>query len=139
VYAVVGSDGVVYGPLGPSELARWIADGRLNPDSELIDWQGRRLRAEAVPELASALAALAPLPGPEVAQGTKSRAAAIGLALTLGPFGAHRYYLGHRASATAMLLLGIVTLGLGSSVWALIDVGLIATGRLGAADGSRLA
>jgi hypothetical protein len=53
----------------------------------------------------------------------KSRGVATALAALLGPFGAHRFYLGKPESGTVMLL----TLG-GLGVWWLYDLILVASG-----------
>lgn len=48
------------------------------------------------------------------------------LCIFLGPLGAHRFYLGRKGSAIAMLILSITLVGLViSGPWALIDLFLI--------------
>jgi len=53
----------------------------------------------------------------------KSRGVALALAVVLGPFGGHRFYLGRPRSGALML----VTLG-GLGIWYLYDVILVASG-----------
>ena len=63
------------------------------------------------------------------------------LALFLGVFGAHNFYLGHTGRAVAQLLITVLTFGLGSiitGIWALIEVIMMATGSLMDADGRPL-
>ena len=60
----------------------------------------------------------------------KSRGVATTLAALLGPFGAHRFYLGKPESGTLMLL----TLG-GLGVWWLYDLILVASGSFRDGDG----
>ncbi len=60
----------------------------------------------------------------------KSRGAALALAVCLGPFGAHRFYVGKTGTAALML----VTLG-GLGIWYLYDVILVATGSFSDAQG----
>lgn len=55
------------------------------------------------------------------------------LSILLGGLGVDRFYLGYTGLGIAKLL----TLG-GCGVWALIDIILIAMGKLKAADGSEL-
>ena len=55
------------------------------------------------------------------------------LSITLGGFGADRFYLGDTAYACAKLL----TLG-GLGIWTLIDIMLAVTGHLAPSDGSAL-
>lgn len=48
------------------------------------------------------------------------------LCLFLGALGAHRFYLGRKGSAIAMLLIGLTFFGLiVTAIWALIDLFLI--------------
>ncbi len=79
----------------------------------------------------------------------KSMLVGILLALFFGSFGAHRFYLGHGASAWGMLMLTIlgiatscvgigVVLVLATGIWAIVDVIMMATGSLTDADGRPL-
>jgi TM2 domain-containing membrane protein YozV len=63
----------------------------------------------------------------------KSKLLAIVLAVLLGGFGIHRFYLGHITTGIVMLVLAVATLGFGlaiTAIWALVDIVLIATGAL---------
>jgi TM2 domain-containing membrane protein YozV len=58
----------------------------------------------------------------------KNAAAAYLLCIFLGAFGAHRFYLGRNGSGLAMLLITVLSLGIGlivTAVWALVDLFLI--------------
>ena len=63
----------------------------------------------------------------------KSRGVATALAALLGPFGAHRFYVGKTGSGALML----VTLG-GMGVWWLYDLIVVAAGDFQDANGRRL-
>jgi hypothetical protein len=63
----------------------------------------------------------------------KSRGIAFVLAMLLGVFGAHRFYVGKTGSGIAM----ICTLG-GLGIWYLYDVIMIASGQFTDAEGRRL-
>ena len=63
----------------------------------------------------------------------KSRGVATALAALLGPFGAHRFYVGKTGSGALMC----VTLG-GLGVWWLYDLIVVAAGDFRDADGRRL-
>ncbi|EYD72010.1 TM2 domain-containing protein [Limimaricola hongkongensis] len=55
--------------------------------------------------------------------GTKSLSTAMLLALFLGPFGAHRFYMGRKGSAAMMLMLAVTIVGLlVTVVWLMIDL-----------------
>lgn len=63
------------------------------------------------------------------------------LALFLGVFGVHNFYLGHTGRGVAQLLITVLTLGIGSIitwVWSLIELIMMATGSLHDADGRPL-
>jgi hypothetical protein len=63
----------------------------------------------------------------------KSRGVALALAAILGPFGAHRFYVGRPKSAALML----VTVG-GLGIWYLYDLIVVAAGEFEDVDGRRL-
>jgi TM2 domain len=63
----------------------------------------------------------------------RSRGVATALAAILGPFGAHRFYVGKNGSGALML----VTLG-GLGVWWLYDLIVVAAGDFRDADGRRV-
>ena len=63
----------------------------------------------------------------------RSRAVALALSIVLGPFGAHRFYVGRYGSAIAQ----VVTLG-GLGLWALYDAIMIATGNFRDGHGRRI-
>lgn len=59
----------------------------------------------------------------------KSRTAALLLAFFLGAFGAHRFYVGRKGSAIAMLLISLTFIGaIVTVIWAWIDIITILTG-----------
>jgi TM2 domain-containing membrane protein YozV len=60
----------------------------------------------------------------------RSRGVALALASLLGPFGAHRFYVGKTGTGIAMLL----TLG-GAGIWYLYDLILVAGGSFRDAEG----
>ncbi len=69
------------------------------------------------------------MPGPS----DRSRGVAFALALTLGVFGAHRFYAGKVGTG----LLQLVTMG-GLGIWYLYDVILVASGGFRDIDGRRI-
>ncbi|WP_294366127.1 TM2 domain-containing protein [uncultured Ruminococcus sp.] len=64
----------------------------------------------------------------------KSKTTALILSILLGELGIDRFYLGY----TGLGILKLITAG-GFGIWWLIDVILIATGKMTAKDGSELA
>lgn len=149
---MVGTDGVVYGPVDLPTLFQWAAQGRLVPTSVLIDRLGRQLPASAAPELQNAFPIQPQYYAPPAAYGPppKSRRTALWLAFLLGFCGAHRFYLGHTWTGVAMLLLNVAVLGFLSNVevmlalalaaflWPIVDMAMIASGNLREANGREL-
>lgn len=73
----------------------------------------------------------------------KSKILAIVLGLLLGAFGAHNFYLGYSGRAIAQLLITIfgACIFIGpciSGVWAIIEIILIALGKIKDANGNEL-
>ena len=64
----------------------------------------------------------------------KSKTSALILSILLGELGIDRFYLGY----TGLGILKLITGG-GFGIWWLVDIILIATGKLTAKDGSELA
>jgi len=64
----------------------------------------------------------------------KSKTTALILSILLGELGIDRFYLGY----TGLGILKLITGG-GFGIWWLVDIILIATGKLTAKDGSELA
>lgn len=171
MYSVIGTDGQVYGPVDMQTLQRWCQEGRIVPDSNLIDPRdGRVMSAVHVPQLSgffqrNQTQTYSPpspgspygspyhqgpfpqqsyhrFPGQMPVRSSKNKVAAILLAFFLGPFGIHRFYLGHMGTGFLMLFLTIATCAFGGTVitgiWALIDLILIATGSLKDVSGAEL-
>jgi TM2 domain-containing membrane protein YozV len=72
-----------------------------------------------------------PVPDPEYSE--KSRLVAVLLCFFLGPFGAHRFYVGKHGTAILMLL----TLG-GLGIWSIIDCIIILLGSFRDKEGGRI-
>lgn len=167
---MLGADGSYYGPATLDMVDQWAREGRVLADTLLVE-QGtnRQIHARDVPSLHHhfQLAAKPPTvttftpyqppatpyqPSPYVRSGPqtvltgprKSKALAAVLALVLGVFGAHRFYLGHTMVGIAMLVctaLGLTLCGIfvvGTLVWAIIDMVMILTDGLRDADGRKL-
>jgi TM2 domain-containing membrane protein YozV len=61
------------------------------------------------------------------------------LAFLLGPFGAHRFYVGKNGSAVIMLVLSLTIFGLFiTGIWSLIDMIMIICGKFTDAKGKKI-
>ncbi len=77
---------------------------------------------------------------PVVQAASKSKLAAGLLALFLGGFGVHNFYLGHNGKGAVQLILGLSMVGwVISGIWAFIEMIMIFTGSLNDAEGQPLA
>ena len=74
-----------------------------------------------------------PSPGVAAGESEKRILPAVLLCVCLGPFGAHRFYVGKTGTAVLQLL----TLG-GLGIWALIDFILIVVGSFKDGEGNRI-
>lgn len=159
MYSIIGADGREYGPVELATLIQWAREGRIIGTTTVLEHgTGRRFLASDMAELASALgnsAAVAPPPlsrapvwqAPVIPAAyaalrpRRSRMVAGLLAIFLGPFGVHRYYLGYTGIGTLMLCITLCTCGIGAlftGVWALIEGILCLVGAMTDADGQPL-
>ena len=61
------------------------------------------------------------------------------LAIVVGPFGAHRFYVGKTGTAIAMVVLDLTLVGIAiTGIWAFIDCLIIAFGEFTDAHGYKL-
>ena len=145
---IIGSDGNAYGPVDIPTIVRWATEGRVIAGTVLVDIRtSQQITAQQVPELSRLFTSNIPVipvipvaPFLPILAPPKSKSTAILLALFLGSFGAHRYYLGRNGSATAMLVLTLLTpitciSFIVVSIWATIDLFLIASDSLPDAQG----
>jgi len=78
MYKVLGADGKEYGPVSAMDLRRWIAEGRVNAESQLKPEGGDNWRPiSSFPELA----VTAPAPFPMMAAGSGSSTRTNGMAI----------------------------------------------------------
>ena len=107
MYRIIGADGKEYGPISAEQIRQWLAEGRVNSQTQIksanaTDWQ----TLAALPEFAAELAthpAVSPPSLPTSAAATKTSGLAIA-SLVLGVLG----FCG--VTAVVGLILGIVAL-----------------------------
>ncbi len=179
MYSVIGTDGLVYGPVDLGQLQLWVNEGRVTPTTVLIDdVTGQRAPASTFPLVQSMFPVYgaqapsvpryatpaSPYPTTQIGQPQqrsgygsypvypsgdlyasvppKSKVIAAMLAILLGCFGAHQFYLGKVGLGIAMLLITIATCGIGSLVtlvWSLVDFAMILGGSTVDSQGRPLA
>lgn len=147
-------NGTEYGPYSLDQLTQFAGTGNITPNSHIRADGGEWVLASAMPELAGAFPQAAAPAYPAPGQGyaapgqqpygypgqyngpvsDKSFVTALILSVLLGSLGVDRFYLGY----TGLGILKLITFG-GCGIWALIDLILIAIGKLGDAQGRPLA
>ena len=69
----------------------------------------------------------------------KSRLVALLMALLVGPFGVHRFYVGKTATGIAMVVLDLTLIGFAvTGIWSMIDALFIALGEFTDDNGDKL-
>ena len=126
MYKIIGADGREYGPIGADQVRQWIGEGRANQQTLTqavgsTEWKPLSAFAELIPVSAPAAAGVPPLvppPAQTVGSGKppgcgKKIAAGI-CAILLGPFGVHKFILGYTGAGVTMLLISVLTCGIGA-------------------------
>lgn len=126
MYKLIGGDGQQYGPVSAEQIRGWLKENRVNlrtliqPEGA-TDWQP----VSGFPEFAGTLSSLAPpAPPPSAAVAAKaSNKIAAGIcALLIGSFGVHKFLLGYTGAGIIMLLVTLLTCGLGAVVMYVIAI-----------------
>jgi TM2 domain-containing membrane protein YozV len=135
MYKMIGGDGREYGPVSAEQLRQWLAEGRANAATRVLEEGATEWKSlGAVPELSGPTtpppippySAAASLPAAE----PKSKIAAGLLGIFLGGFGVHRFYLGYTGIGLAQLIVNVVTCGTVGSIWGFIEGILILVGAI---------
>src|SRR2546421_10411904 len=129
MYKIIGTDGQQYGPISIDQLRRWIGEGRANAQT-LVQTEGVQewKPLGSVPELAAELKAPAPiattatLTSSAAASRASNKIAAGVCGILLGSLGIHKFILGYTGSGLIMLLVTVLTCGLGGIVMHLIGL-----------------
>jgi TM2 domain-containing membrane protein YozV len=115
--------GIQHGPISWEELRSLADSGQLGPD-DLVWKKGMNgwVPASIVPNLIPAGMAPPPLPPFGPALGGTDRLAAGLLAILLGSLGVHKFMLGMTTQGMIMLLVSLLTCGLGAPVMHVIGI-----------------
>ena len=130
MYKIIGADGNEYGPVTADQLHQWIREGRANAQTKAqaegsTEWK----TLTELPEFASALGGAPPLVSSPVQSfvatrpaGSDKKIAAGICAILLGCLGIHKFILGYTGEAITMLLITVLTCGLGGAVMGIIGL-----------------
>ena len=124
MYQIIGADGREYGPVTAEQIHQWVREGRANGQTQVRptgsgDWRP----LGSVPELmsqplgSSAPPPIAPAWAPGSANARAHNKVAAGICgILLGSMGIHKFILGYTQAGLIMLLVNLLTCGIGGIV-----------------------
>lgn len=125
MYKIIGADNREYGPLNADQIRQWISERRVNAQTLAqlegsTDWRP----LGSLPEFAQVLGPPpAPVtPPPAVATQASKKIAAGICGILLGSLGIHKFILGYTGAGLIMLLVSVLTCGLGAAVMWIIGL-----------------
>lgn len=125
MYKIIGTDGKQYGPVSMEEIRHWLAENRLNAQT-LVQTEGSPewKPLNLFPEFASETKAVPPTiaPSPSVASRASNKIAAGICGILLGSLGVHKFILGYTGTGLIMLLVTLLTCGVGGVVMHVIGL-----------------
>jgi TM2 domain-containing membrane protein YozV len=133
MYRIVGKDGQQYGPVTAEQLRGWIAENRANAQTLVQadgsqDWKPLGAISDFAADLKPPpMSAAAPptitLPPNPPAHRASNRIPAGICGILLGGLGVHKFVLGYTGTGLIMLLVTVLTCGIGW--WVMHVIGLI--------------
>jgi len=132
MYRIIGKDGQQYGPVTAEQLRGWIAENRANAQTLVQtdgsqDWKplGSLLEfaADLKPPPMSAMPPPTINPPPSTSNPRASNKLPAGICgILLGSLGIHKFILGYTGSGLIMLLVTLLTCGIGGVVMHVIGL-----------------
>jgi TM2 domain-containing membrane protein YozV len=135
MYKIIGKDSQQYGPVTAEQLRGWIAENRANAQTlaqadGTEDWKPLgsfpEFAADLKPPPASASApptiGLPPHAPPTPVPGASNKIPAGICGILLGSLGIHKFILGYTGAGLIMLLVTVLTCGIGGCVMHVIGV-----------------
>ncbi len=128
MYKIIGTDGKEYGPVSVEQLRQWIAEGRANAQTLVqaegqTDWKSLAnfpdLQPIAVPP--TMMPPVQPTI-PTKPPGADKKIAAGLCGILLGGLGIHKFVLGYTGEGVTMLLVSLLTCGIGFFVMGVIGL-----------------
>ena len=128
MYKIIGGDGREYGPVSPEQLRQWLAEGRLTAQTLAqvagsADWKPLVNFPELMPVAAPPPVAppIQHVPASKPPGADKKIAAGI-CGILLGSLGVHKFILGYSSEGATMLLVTLLTCGIGGMVMHVIGL-----------------
>jgi TM2 domain-containing membrane protein YozV len=128
MFKIIGADGQQYGPVTAEQIRRWIAENRANaqtliqPDGAL-EWKPLSSFPEFAGEIKTTPPPLSVAPPTiAIASRASNKIAAGVCGILLGSLGIHKFILGYTGAGLIMLLVTVLTCGLGGMVTHIIGL-----------------
>jgi TM2 domain-containing membrane protein YozV len=126
MYKIIGVDGRQYGPVTAEEIRRWLAENRAHAQT-LVQAEGSTewKPLTSVPEFAADFKPAPPpvIVSPATAASRASQKIPAGiLGILLGSLGIHKFILGYTGTGVLMLLVTLLTCGIGGIVMHIIGL-----------------
>ena len=126
MYKIIGGDGQQYGPVSAEQLQSWLGQNRVNAQT-LIQPEGATewKAVSTFAEFAGDLKPIPPLTAPPVANASaraSNKIAAGVCGILLGSLGIHKFLLGYTVAGIIMLLVTLLTCGMGGIVMHVIGL-----------------
>jgi TM2 domain-containing membrane protein YozV len=132
MYKIIGKDGQQYGPVTAEQLRSWIAENRANAETLVQtdgaqDWKPLGSFPEFAadlkppPALATAPPTIGPPPCTPLARASDKIPAGV-CGILLGSLGIHKFILGYTGPGLIMLLVTVLTCGIGGCVMHVIGL-----------------
>jgi len=125
-YKIIGADGRQYGPVAAEQIHHWVAEGRVNaqtlvqPEGD-TDWKALANYPDALPPVAPPVSQPTSGTTAKLAGADKKISAGI-CGILLGSLGIHKFLLGYTSEAVTMLLVTVLTCGIGGCVMHVIGL-----------------
>jgi len=129
MYKIIGKDGQQYGPVGAEQLRAWLAETRVNAQTLVqvegaADWKPLGTLPEFAADLKPPMTPpphFGPPPcAPNPRAGNKIPAGICGI--LLGSLGVHKFILGYTGAGLIMLLITVLTCGIGACATGVIGL-----------------
>ena len=132
MYRIIGKDGQQYGPVTAEQLRGWIAENRANAQT-LVQTDGSQewkplgslpeVAADLKPPPMSAMPPPTIAPPPSTFNARASNKLPAGICgILLGSLGIHKFILGYTGAGLIMLLVSLLTCGIGGVVMHVIGL-----------------
>jgi TM2 domain-containing membrane protein YozV len=126
MFKIIGSDGQQYGPVSAEQLRRWFGENRINAQTLIQPEGGTGWKAVSTfPEFAGDLRPAPPLitsPLANISAKASNKIAAGICGILLGSLGIHKFLLGYSGAGIIMLLVTLLTCGVGGIVMHVIGL-----------------